>query len=386
MSTKSHAPVSVALYMRASTEHQKYSVKHQATLLATYAASRGYVIQRSYIDEGKSGLTLRERSGLQNLLSDILAGRATFSRVLVLDVSRWGRFQDPDEGAHYEYVCREGGVAVDYCNEVFENGPGAMAGLVKNIRRIMAAEYSRDLSRRVKYAQLQHARSGSWSAGMVPYGFRRQIMLDGDRPGRVLQFGERKALSTDRIRIVFGPEEELDAIRVIYRLFLDEHLHLSEIAVRMGTQARPKGWTRQMVGHVLKNELVTGVYAFNRTSGFLKGPRHRNPVDEWTRAKVLPAIISPDDFARVQEIRKSTPPSPWRTEQMIEVLKVLLAEKGYLDSTLIRRDPRTASLNAYIHRFGSLKAACERAGYPNYPRPGRARVRKTRPPDTSRDP
>ena len=51
-------PTRVALYMRASTEMQKYSVQQQNTLLTTYAAARGYLIVRSYIDDGCSGLTL----------------------------------------------------------------------------------------------------------------------------------------------------------------------------------------------------------------------------------------------------------------------------------------------------------------------------------------
>jgi DNA invertase Pin-like site-specific DNA recombinase len=37
--------------------------------------------------------------------------------VLVYDVSRWGRFQDIDESAHYEFVCKQAGIKVAYCAE-----------------------------------------------------------------------------------------------------------------------------------------------------------------------------------------------------------------------------------------------------------------------------
>jgi hypothetical protein len=36
-------------------------------------------------------------------------------------VSRWGRFQDIDESAHYEFICKRSGLNVVYCAEQFEN-------------------------------------------------------------------------------------------------------------------------------------------------------------------------------------------------------------------------------------------------------------------------
>ena len=61
-------------------------------------------IVRTYADHGKSGLGLARRSGLQQLLNDALAGDVDFQAVLVYDVSRWGSFQNPDQGASYEYA------------------------------------------------------------------------------------------------------------------------------------------------------------------------------------------------------------------------------------------------------------------------------------------
>jgi hypothetical protein len=46
------------------------------------------------------------------------AGRANFGVVLVYDVSHWGRFQDADESAYYEYLYKKSGVPVIYCTEV----------------------------------------------------------------------------------------------------------------------------------------------------------------------------------------------------------------------------------------------------------------------------
>ncbi|RWK32866.1 MAG: hypothetical protein EOR46_30210 [Mesorhizobium sp.] len=50
-----------------------------------------------------------------------MTGQKAFSAILVLDVSRWGRFPNADQSAHYEFLCLDAGVAVEYCAEPFEN-------------------------------------------------------------------------------------------------------------------------------------------------------------------------------------------------------------------------------------------------------------------------
>src|SRR6185312_9349632 len=96
-----------AQYVRMSTDMQRYSIENQAAAIALYAASHGLTIVRSYEDAGKSGLHLGGRHALQNLLDDVRSKRADYDVILVYDVSRWGRFQDSDESAYYEYLCKE---------------------------------------------------------------------------------------------------------------------------------------------------------------------------------------------------------------------------------------------------------------------------------------
>jgi DNA invertase Pin-like site-specific DNA recombinase len=54
-------------------------------------------------------------------MSDVEKKQAHFSALLVYDVSRWGRFQDVDESAYYEYVVKREGTRVHYCAEQFVN-------------------------------------------------------------------------------------------------------------------------------------------------------------------------------------------------------------------------------------------------------------------------
>ena len=99
-----------AQYVRMSTEHQQYSTENQADKIREYAAHRGIEIIKTYADAGKSGLRIDGRQALQQLIKDVESGQADFQIILVYDVSRWGRFQDADESAYYEYICRRAGI------------------------------------------------------------------------------------------------------------------------------------------------------------------------------------------------------------------------------------------------------------------------------------
>nr|QQZ48914.1 recombinase family protein [Phenylobacterium glaciei] len=75
-----------------------YSIENQRSAIASYAVERGFEVVCSYVDAGRSGLTLTGRPGLKALLSDALGPAPDFRAILVFDVSRWGRFQDVDQG------------------------------------------------------------------------------------------------------------------------------------------------------------------------------------------------------------------------------------------------------------------------------------------------
>jgi DNA invertase Pin-like site-specific DNA recombinase len=97
-------PIRAAQYLRMSTEHQQYSIDNQAHVISLYAAQHGFEVVHSYIDEGKSGLVLKHRKALGQLLHDVVAAPQAYKAILVYDVSRWGRFQDIDEAAYYEFM------------------------------------------------------------------------------------------------------------------------------------------------------------------------------------------------------------------------------------------------------------------------------------------
>jgi DNA invertase Pin-like site-specific DNA recombinase len=123
-----------------STENQQYSFENQSTAIQKYAESHCLEVVRTYSDTAKSGLVLRRRAGLQQLLQDVVSGTASYRAILVYDVSRWGRFQDTDESAHYEFLCKSAGVPVHYCAEIFANDGTLSSLIMKALKRTMAGE------------------------------------------------------------------------------------------------------------------------------------------------------------------------------------------------------------------------------------------------------
>jgi len=79
-------------------------------VIALNTMDHNFEIVQTYVDEAKSGLVLKHRPGLQQLLRDVIAGAVSFKTILVYDVSRWGRFLDTDDSAHYEFLCKSSGV------------------------------------------------------------------------------------------------------------------------------------------------------------------------------------------------------------------------------------------------------------------------------------
>lgn len=358
-------PVRAAQYLRMSTEHQRYSIAHQTEVVAEYAAANGMQVVRSYSDKGISGLTLKERAGLQSLLTDVLGGDPGFEVVLVYDVSRWGRFQNPDQSAHYEFLCEENGVRVEYCAESFVNDGSVGASLLKGLKRVMAAQYSRDLSLRVSSAHRVGALEGNWQGGSAGYGLRRQVVDDKGNPGPVLQHGQAKAVQGHRVRLIHGPPEEIAVVRRIFRMFVSglKPQAISQILNDEGVPATNEaGWTRDCVRQLLANEKYAGTLVTGRTHSSV-GKRERTPESAWVRVTgALKPIIDRRTFEDARRLLNRR--TRFQDDAvMLEVLRNLLSKHGRLSKRIINEDHETPHSSAYIAKFGSMQATYDLIGY-----------------------
>jgi len=223
-------------YVRMSTDHQKYSTENQLDVIRSYATARGLTILRVFEDSGRSGLRLDDREALQALMAEVQSGRADFRAILVYDVSRWGRFQDADEGAYHEHVCSRVGIRVHYCGEQFENDGSIGSNLLKTVKRVMAGEYSRELSVKVFAGQCRLVELGYRQGGAAGYGLRRVLIDENGNPKGELSRGEQKSIQTDRVILVPGPADEQRVVQRMYTMFVDEGRLEREIAQTLNAE------------------------------------------------------------------------------------------------------------------------------------------------------
>ena len=356
-----------AEYVRMSTEHQQYSTENQADKIREYAAQRGIEIVRTYADEGKSGLRIDGRQALQRLIKDVETGAADFQIILVYDVSRWGRFQDADESAYYEYICRRAGIQVAYCAEQFENDGSPVSTIVKGVKRAMAGEYSRELSAKVFAGQCRLIELGFRQGGPAGYGLRRTLV---DQHGSIkseLTRGEHKSLQTDRVILMPGPEDEVRIVNLIYRWFIDEGLAESEIAGRLNAMKvrtdLDRDWTRATVNEVLTNEKYIGNNIYNRISFKLKKIRVVNTPEMWIKKEgAFEPIVQPDWFYTAQGIIRARG-RRYTDEELIDRLRSLYQNRGILSGLIIDETESMPSTSVYVHRFGSLIRAYQMVGF-----------------------
>lgn len=357
-----------AQYVRMSTDYQQYSIANQAVVIAAYAELHKLTIVRTYRDDGESGLNIENRAALTELIDDVLSGRNEFDHLLVFDVSRWGRFQDVDESAHYEFICRKAGIKVAYCAEQFDNDGSLLSSIVKNIKRVMAAEFSRELSAKVYAGQCHLARLGFKMGGPICYGLERVVVDERAKPKGTLSAGERKFLITDRVKIRPGAPEEVEVVKWIFAEFLGGK---SQSAIKRELNRRDvptnsgRPWSVPVVGAILQNEAYIGNVTWNRISKKLGAPRAKNPTELWIRNEgCFEPIIDRADFLRAKKIIEG-----YRIciseKEMLARLRKFLMKKGCLSGPIIDAAPSLPSCTTYLTHFGTLRNLYRLIGYDN---------------------
>src|SRR5208282_2741677 len=356
-----------AQYLRVSTERQEYSLSFQSAGIAAYAQEHNFTVCATYVDEAKSGLEIKRRKGLSQLLHDVLAGKHLYRAILVYDVSRWGRFQDPDEAAAYEFLCKTAGVRVHYCAEHFRNDGYLPNVILKALKRVMAGEYSRELSEKVFAGEIRVARDGFRVGGHPGYGFRRVLISTNKTQKGELRPGERKSLANERVKLIPGPATEIHWIREIYRMYVSENRTMQGIADELNRLNVPfldgREWTRMGVRGILTNPKYKGTSVYNQRRSRLGSRVKTNAETEWI---VVPdafeAIIDPATFEAAQEALRNKPFN-LSDDQVLEALRSILRAKGKLSLTLFRGSPHALSKEGYRRRFGPLVRAYDLAGY-----------------------
>jgi hypothetical protein len=237
---------------------------------------------------------------------------------------------------------------------------------VKNLKRVMAAEYSRELSTKVFAGHARRVRLGYKHGGPLSYGLSRELFDEHGQSKGQLKSGEYKSLRTDLIGIRPGTGEEIAAIRWIFEQCLRKNSD-AKIARELNQQSVPTGtgrpWKPHLVSRILQNENYIGNIVYNRTSHKLNTRTIQNPPDEWIRGeRCIEPIIDLTVFERVQRIIEDR-----RTEisedEMLLRLRKTLQKRGRLSMAIINETSGLPGPDTYRGHFGSLREAYRLIGY-----------------------
>jgi DNA invertase Pin-like site-specific DNA recombinase len=346
-----------------SKEDQQYSIANQSSRIREYAQHLGFEVIKTYEDPGQSGVLLKHRKGLKELLKDVVTGVAQFKVILVYDVSRWGRFQNPDEAAHYEFICASSGIPLHYCAEQFVNDGTASSAVVKALKRSMAAEFSRELGDKVFRGKTRLAEMGFWMGGPAPYGYRRRIISADGTLRQVLEEGEEKSLKTDRVKLVLGPRREVNTVRLLFDMAAEgiNCTHIARTLNRRNMSRDGKRWSSVTVLLSLTNPAYIGSNVWYRRTQRLRTPQKSVESQFWTeKPSAFPPIVDQDLFDAAQATIEKMRESHWSPEKVLAKIKRVLKRKGKLSEQIVlhsRGTPSPGTIRKYFGTFADLYKA-----------------------------
>jgi len=291
--------MSPAIYVRVSTERQTlaHTIEQQVDRLTAHVHGQGETLHPEHIfrDDGYSGATLN-RPGLDRLRDRVKEG--TIDRVLIASPDRLARNYVHQMVLLEEFA--QAGSGVEFLDQPLSQDP--QAHLLLQIRGAVA-EYERTLiaerMRRGRQRKLQAGVLLPWT--IPPYGYR----LDLERP-------------RDPSGVQIDPSEGA-IVQALFARYLEAEgtlLGLAKFLLQLGAKS-PRGnrrWSAASLHGLLSNPAYTGKLYIGRTQARparrrrsathpLGKPAHSQgptPPESWTLVTTIPALVSQEDFDRVQ--------------------------------------------------------------------------------------
>lgn len=225
-----------AIYARFSSKNQRDGTSIAVQLDACRGLAGPDALE--YIDREESGTSM-DRPQFARMMADAKAGM--FDCLIVHKFDRFGR-------SDYSH-----GIIADLETlgaEVVSATEGADR-LSRGVQLVVAADYSRRLSSRIKDSKLHRFREGRWQGGMVPYGYRvedKRLVVDPGESAWVRELFERYADGRDGMRA------------------LAEWLNGQGIKPR-----RAPVWRGETLKTLLRNPLYKGVMFFRASDSRRRG-------------------------------------------------------------------------------------------------------------------
>lgn len=353
----------VAYYRHSAEDKQENSVPIQREHFQKFSAIHNIEIIHEEADEGETGLT-SDRPGFENLLKFVSDPDAPqFDYVFVYDVTRWGRWQNLNAPAHYEFLFEEKGKKVIYVARGFpKEGQELISHLQTSIERYMAADYSRQLSEKVFYGCVKVSQQGYSAGGLPAYGMSRLLLDSSKKPIKKLKKGEWKSISNERVTFTPAADETTAAVQEMFTLLVEKWGSPKSIAEALNAKGIPtaqgKQWKSSGVLRVLTNEVYTGTRIYNKTWGRLKQKQRKNPRNEWViQRDAFPHVVTADLFKDAQEHLYWLMPSKWR-KGAHAIRRAALNLQGEIATLLLKKGLTVDEIDVTIKKLPVALGVC----------------------------
>ena len=274
--------IKVVFYSRVSTEEEKQlnALSKQIQELTDYIHSQpDWVLVDKYVDEGISGTSSKGRHEYNRLYNDLLTDK--FDIVVIKDQSRLMR-NVLDWYLFLDRVLKNGKQIYMYLDHSFYTPDNAF---LSGIKAMMAEEYSRDLSKKIRSAAQRSQKNGT------VYGNNR--MLGYKQEGGKLTIIEEEA---EIVRQVFEWYIQGDGFRVIQQKLLDKG-----ITSTTGTPFSLSTLKRMIRQEKYKGLLISG----KRRKNFETKQMVDVPESEWiVIPNGVPAIVSEEVWEKANQCLK----------------------------------------------------------------------------------
>ena len=296
-----------ALYCRLSQEDalegESNSISNQKRILSAYAKEHHFLNPVFFVDDGYSGTDF-DRPGFQEMLDEIEADHVAV--VLTKDLSRLGR-NSTMTGMFINITFAKHNVRYIAINDNFDTqNQNSADNDFAGIRMWFNEFYARDTSRKIRAVNKAKGERGERLTTNAPYGYRKdpenkkEWIVDEEAAQVVRHIFDLCMEGRGPLQIAKQLKEEMILTPTAYK-------HKEGIKTPNPESADPYHWCSETVINILERQEYTGctVNFKTYTNSIWDKKQRENP--EENRAvfyNTHPAIIEPEMFDKVQEIRK----------------------------------------------------------------------------------
>ena len=304
MSRKNHLSNQkiTALYCRISlddgSQNESMSISNQKLLLKDYAEKNGMPRYEYYVDDGYTGRNFN-RPSFKRLIADIEAGKV--GCVITKDLSRLGR-NYIEAGSYIEIFFPKHNVRYIAVTDGVDSLTRQEMDITP-FKNILNDMYSRDISKKVLAGRMTRSRQGKFCGGQPPLG----LMRDPEEKGHLILDPD----TAPTIRKIYDLALNGWGCMRIAKQLMEDKIPITRVKGNTECDVNYYSWGSARISHILRNPFYKGAHLVCRTHQ--KGIRSNTydiiPREEW---EVLEgcheAIVSPEDWEKVQELIDRRPP------------------------------------------------------------------------------